>query len=165
MPGTWITLPTNYMYKRKEGTVTIALPALKKMTFQLRALEGSQSWRESGGMLGAARDGKIVSFYYDSAGSIHATQACYRPDSRTLEAVCSQIWTPQQIHFCGIAHVHASSMLLSFKDLCFAHRLLENNPMDILYLPLFCGAKLIFYCFERDFLSWKGWDPPSDPLV
>lgn len=150
-----VTLPVSCIYKQKKGEVTISLSALQEMTFQLRALEGSHQWRESGGIMGADKEGTIVSFYYDSGGSIRATQACYRPDSKTLEAVCSKIWAPQGIRFCGIAHSHAESSLLSFKDLLFARRLLEENPgLSILYLPLFCASKLTFYAFERDFLPW-----------
>ena len=81
---------------------------------------------ETGGIIGADEEGKIIAFQFDQ---IHDPALYeYRPNTEFLHQVLQNDWQKSGIQFAGFVHSHLLNDALSKADLEYARMILQNNP-------------------------------------
>ena len=107
---------------------------------------------ESGGLIGSSDGSAIDAFFYDAGIDCSAKE--YNPDIESLQDQLLR-WDEENIRFCGIIHSHADDRYLSNKDVSMARRILENNPLDSILMPVFLlkDKSIIWYEVEYNYVK------------
>jgi len=92
---------------------------------------------ESGGVLGAKKDGVVVEYYFDKTGK--SSDKGYAPDVLAINKILSEDWMPRGIYMTGIIHSHnADNTCPSCSDIGYGARILASlDTVNEFYIPIF----------------------------
>lgn len=137
--------PVHFTYKTQTASITLS----SSVEAELREKLCYQTV-EQGGALGI--ENGVISHYY------HDTQAkfdCNLFQPSPLLNVLLVVWKQERIAFAGLIHSHPEDWPeLSEGDLDYVRKLLLANPqLPAVLMGIMAGDQLLFYGFERDFLT------------
>lgn len=137
--------PVHFTYKPQTATITLSPSVVTELQEKLCG-----QTVEQGGALGI--ENGVVSRYY------HDTQArcdCNLFQPSPLLNVLLVVWKQEGITFAGLIHSHPAQWPeLSEGDLDYVRKLLRSNPeLPAVLMGIMAGERLLFYGFERDFLT------------
>ena len=118
---------------------------------------------ECGGVLGAAENGFITEYYFDSHGK--SAPNGYAPDIQSINRMLTDDWMPRGILMVGIVHSHSNGIAVpSCGDFSYGIRILQAlDTVDEFYLPIVTqtDGKVRLDCYaichdpERQFICRK----------
>lgn len=137
--------PVHFTYKMQTASITLSSSVEAELRKKLCGQEVEQ-----GGALGI--ENGVVSRYY------HDTQArcdCNLFQPSPLLNVLLVVWKQEGIAFAGLIHSHPAEWPeLSEGDLDYVRKLLRSNPeLPAVLMGIMAGDRLLFYGFERDYLT------------
>ena len=137
----------NNTHKQTEESVIPVDHQLLKYLLRKRKYRGI----ETGGILGSSQ-GVITHYYHDEGGK--QTDGGYFPNSEDLNWIIAQ-WKRVGIEFGALLCVHApDAPAPSVSNLWYVSAILSFNPrLPEVLLGIMADGQLIFFRFERDFLS------------
>ena len=137
--------PVHFSYKPQNASITLS----SSVETQLREKLCGQSV-EQGGALGI-ENGVVSRYYHDT----QAKRDCNLFQPSLMLNVVITVWKQEGIAFAGLIHSHPADWPeLSAGDLDYVRKLLQANPqIPAVLMGIMAGDRLLFYGFERDYLT------------